>query len=63
MEYLIRLEAPMLGFSFIDKKIDCLCGKKLIKIEKNSGKVVYDKEILKRRVCQEFCLQIMNRFL
>ena len=48
MEYLTRLEAPVLGFSFLNQQIDCLCGKNMIKVEKNSGKVVYEKEILKK---------------
>ena len=48
MEYLAKLGAPVLGFSVQGDHIDCLCGKKLQKIEKASGKLVYEKEIFEK---------------
>lgn len=48
MKYLTKFEAPVLGFSFLKQYVDCLCKNKLIKIEKNSGKVVYEREVLKK---------------
>ena len=48
MEYLAKLEAAVLSFRVINQHVDCICGKKLQKIEKGSGKVVYEKEIFER---------------
>lgn len=48
MEYLINLEGAVLGFCVKDHYIDCLCKKKLQKIDKDSGKVVYEKEIFEK---------------
>lgn len=45
MEYLVKLEGPVLGFCVQDYYIDCLCGKKLQKVEKDSGIVLYEKEV------------------
>lgn len=56
MEYLAKLEAPVLGFSLQGDHIDCLCGKKLQKLEKESGNLIYErgifeKEGLARNMC------------
>lgn len=48
MEYLARLEAPVLGFSLQGDHIDCLCGKKLQKLEKESGKLIYEREFFEK---------------
>lgn len=48
MEYLAKLEAPVLGFSLQGDHIDCLCGKKLQKLEKKSGKLIYEREIFEK---------------
>lgn len=48
MEYLVELDGPVLGFQVNDKEIDCLCGKKLLKIEKNTGKIRYEREIFQK---------------
>lgn len=48
MEYLINLEGAVLGFCVKNHYIDCLCKKKLQKIDKGSGKVVYEKEIFEK---------------
>lgn len=48
MEYLAKLEAPVLGFSLQGDHIDCLCGKKLQKLEKKSGNLIYDKKIFEK---------------
>lgn len=48
MEYLINLEGAVLGFCVKNHYIDCLCKKKLRKIDKDSGKVVYEKEIFEK---------------
>lgn len=48
MEYLVKLEAPVLGFSMQEDHIDCLCGKKLQKIEKASGKLIYGRDIFEK---------------
>lgn len=48
MEYLAKLEAPVLGFSVQGEHIDCLCGKKLQKLEKDSGNLVYEREVFEK---------------
>ena len=48
MEYLAKLEAPVLGFSVQGDYIDCLCGKKLQRIEKESGNLIYEREIFEK---------------
>ena len=48
MEYLAKLEAPVLGFSIQGNHIDCLCGKKLQKLEKESGTLIYEREIFEK---------------
>lgn len=48
MEYLARLEAPVLGFSVQENHIDCLCGKKLQNIDKESGNLLYEREIFEK---------------
>lgn len=48
MEYLAKLDAPVLGFSLQGDYIDCLCGKKLQKFEKESGNLIYEREIFEK---------------
>lgn len=48
MEYLINLEGAVLGFCVKNHYIDCLCKKKLQKIDKDSGKVVCEKKIFEK---------------
>lgn len=48
MEYLAKLEAPVLGFSLQEDHIDCLCGKKLQKLEKESGNLIYEREVFEK---------------
>lgn len=48
MEYLAKLNAPVLGFSIQGDHIDCLCGKKLQKLENESGKLIYEREIFEK---------------
>lgn len=48
MEYLAKLEAPVLGFSLQGDHVDCLCGKKLQKLEKESGNLIYEREIFEK---------------
>lgn len=48
MEYLTKLEAPVLGFSIQGDHIDCLCGKKLLKVGKESGNLISSREIFEK---------------
>lgn len=48
MEHLINLEGTVLGFCMKNNHIDCLCKKKLQKVDKVSGKVIYEKEIFEK---------------
>jgi len=45
MEYYVELNSPVLGFSVQDNLIHCLCGRKLIKADKTTGKICFEKEI------------------
>lgn len=44
MEYLAELEEAVLGFSVKPFFIDCLSGRKLYKIQKESREIIYEKE-------------------
>lgn len=48
MEHLTKLEGAVLGFCMKTQYIDCLCKKKLQRIDKTSGKVIYEKEIFEK---------------
>ena len=48
MEYLTELEEAVLGFSVKPFFIDCLSGKRLYKIQKESGEIIYEKEIFEK---------------
>lgn len=48
MEYLAKLEGAVLSFGVIEQHVDCICGKKLLKIEKESGKVIYEKKVFEK---------------
>lgn len=48
MEHFADLEGAVTGFCFTEQFIDCMCGKEIFKIEKCSGKVIYNKEIFKK---------------
>lgn len=48
MEYLAELEEAVLGFSVKPFFIDCLSGRKLYKIQKESGEIIYEKEVFEK---------------
>lgn len=48
MEYLAKLEGAVLSFGVKEQYVDCICGKKLLKIEKESGKVIYEKNVFEK---------------
>ena len=48
MKYLTELESAVLGFCVKEHHIDCLCAKKLLKIEKESGKILFEKEVFEK---------------
>ncbi len=48
MEYLAKLEGAVLGFCVTEHYIDCVCGRKLLKLEKDSGKIVCQKEVFEK---------------
>jgi outer membrane protein assembly factor BamB len=48
VEYLAKLEGAVLSFGVIEQHVDCICGKKLLKIEKESGKVIYEKKVFEK---------------
>lgn len=48
MEYLAKLEEAVLGFSVKPFFIDCLSGRKLYKIQKESGEIIYEKEVFEK---------------
>lgn len=48
MEYLAKLEGAVLGFCVTEHYIDCICGRMLLKLEKDSGKIVCQKEVFEK---------------
>lgn len=48
MKYLAEFEEAVLGFCVKPFFIDCLSGKKLYKIQKESGEIIYEKEIFEK---------------
>lgn len=48
MEYLSKLDGAVLSFGVIEQHVDCICGKKLLKIEKESGKIIYEKKVFEK---------------
>lgn len=45
MEHIAKVGGIVTGFTITEQHIDCICGKELIKLEKNSGDVICAKEI------------------
>jgi hypothetical protein len=45
MEHIAKVGRIITGFTITDQYIDCICGKELIKLEKNSGDIICAKEI------------------
>ena len=45
MEHFIYLDKVVTGFDFSEQSVDFICGKEILKIEKNSGEIVFRKEI------------------
>lgn len=48
MEHLIRLDGIITGFHVTDRYIDCMCGKNLYKIDKNSHDIIYQKTVFEK---------------
>lgn len=45
MERFIDLDKVVTGFDFTKQSVDCICGKEILKIGKNSGKIICRKKI------------------
>lgn len=63
MEYLVKLESPVLDFSVQENYIDCLYGKKLKRIEKDSGKILYEKEVFQKEGLARILLADNNKLI
>ncbi len=48
MEHFVSLDRVVTGFSFAEHSIDCSCGTEILKVEKQSGKVVCRKGIFEK---------------
>lgn len=48
MKYFVHLDGVVTGFNFAGQNIDCLCGTEILKVEKQSGNVVYRKQIFEK---------------
>lgn len=48
MEHLVHLDRVVTGFNFAEQSIDCLCGTEILKVEKQSGKIVCRKKIFEK---------------
>lgn len=48
MEHLVHLDRVVTGFNSAEQSIDCLCGKEILKVEKQSGKIVCRKKIFEK---------------
>lgn len=48
MEYLVKLDAVVTGFHVTEQCIDCMCGKTLIKVDKSSGDILFQKEVFEK---------------
>lgn len=48
MEHLVKLDAVVTGFHVTEQYIDCMCGKNLIKVDKSSGGILFQKEVFEK---------------
>lgn len=48
MEHLVKLDAVVTGFHVAEQYIDCMCGKNLIKVDKSSGDILFQKEVFEK---------------
>ena len=48
MEYLAKTGGPVTAFRVGEMEIDCVCGKRLLKLDKASGTALLEKEIFKK---------------
>lgn len=48
MEHIAELGGIVTGFNITEQYIDCMCGKKLFKIDKNSREVICEKTIFEK---------------
>ena len=48
MEHLVELNGIVTGFNVTEHYIDCMCGKYLLKIDKHSQKIIYQKTVFEK---------------
>ena len=48
MQHIAELGKVVTGFHVTEHHIDCMCGKQLIKIDKNSGDIIYQKTVFEK---------------
>lgn len=48
MQHIAELGKVVTGFHVTEQHIDCMCGKQLIKIDKNSGDIIYQKTVFEK---------------
>lgn len=48
MEHLVELNGIVTGFHVTEHCIDCMCGKNLLKIDKHSQKIIYQKTVFEK---------------
>lgn len=48
MEHLVELGAVVTGFHVTEQCIDCMSGKNLIKVDKSSGDIIFQKEVFEK---------------
>lgn len=48
MQHIAELGKVVTGFHVTEQYIDCMCGKQLIKIDKNSGEIIYQKTVFEK---------------
>lgn len=48
MERLTVLEGPVTGFQITGPQIDCICGKELVKLRKDSGEILYRRTVFEK---------------
>ncbi|MDE7261150.1 MAG: hypothetical protein K2N78_03680, partial [Oscillospiraceae bacterium] len=48
MEHLVKLDGIVTGFNVTEHCIDCMCGKDLLKIDKHSREVIYQKKVFEK---------------
>lgn len=53
MEHIAELGAVVTGFNVTEQCIDCMCGRNLVKIDKDSGDIICEKTVFRKRDYQE----------